>query len=208
MKIITLIILSLAFVVEVFSEEPTWPPIGRLGVQLGTVVEIKGKIIDGNSLNYKDSQNNYFIEIHEINNSTTTNNLLMKFRTMFPDYPSDYFSLYKIKTGREPTLGISWEVGKMGTPIEKTSREPTITELQVGYVGRPIHFLAWEIGKFDGIPKNLPEGTPLWADANFGFRTSLVLLDDLTKTNSNQALQPIVKTPVESGKQQGTAAEL
>ena len=206
MKLAFSIILSFIFVAHSFSKNTDeWSPIGKLGVQLGTVVEVKGKIVDGNSLNCKSSQCLYLIEVSEVNNSVITNKLYMEFRhapgTTIIDYPSDHFALYKRKTGKEPPK-FKWS-GTIPT-IENMN----IEALQTEYVGSSVHFLAWESGMFDGIPNNLPEGTPLWSDGSFGFRSWLVLLDDLTKKNSNQKLQPTVKTPVELGDVQGTAAEL
>jgi hypothetical protein len=35
---------------------------------------------------------------------------------------------------------------------------------------------AYETGRFDGIPKNMPRDLMLWQDRGFAFRTSLVVV--------------------------------
>ena len=48
--------------------------------------------------------------------------------------------------------------------------------LEAGYVGREVRLAAYETGRFDGIPANLPSDVGSWQDRAFAFRTSLVVL--------------------------------
>ena len=171
-----------------------WPPIGKLGVPLGTLVEIKGEIVDGNSYARKAWTSSYLIEVSHINDAVLDKKRLLRFALApYPKlpYPNESLALYELKKGHKAK---GWVDSK------------EIAELQKGYVGKQIHLRVWEKGMFSGIPQNMPADSMLWQDHGFGFSTWLVLLEDLSTTRSNHQKKPIAKSFVELVKEQNTHA--
>lgn len=143
------------------------PVIGSIGQPLGKVVEIEVTIIDGDELRSKEYQGRYLLRVDRVTGKKLANPPIMKFHEEFLSkvkLPSDSFELYEQRTGRK---------------AESLSGEET-RELQKGFINSTRKFLAYESGGFRGIPANLPNDYPIWADVRFSFYTYLVLVQDIT----------------------------
>lgn len=46
------------------------------------------------------------------------------------------------------------------------------------FLGKKVRLVVYEVGSFHGIPHQLPEGVPVWADLGFHFSTSLTVLKE------------------------------
>jgi len=142
------------------------PVIGRLSVPLGQVAEIEATVIAGRSLGAKQWASQYLLSVARVNGRTLPTPAIMEFDVpgfLSLDLPSDPFELAELKTGERP----------------RRLDNGQITELEAGYVGKVAHLYAYEIGSFNGIPDNLPPGTPPWAGVGFGFTSSLCVLGEI-----------------------------
>ncbi len=70
-------------------------------------------------------------------------------------------SLYEVFRGKKPA-----------------NIDPKVTEqLRRQYVGSKVSLLAYETGGFGGIPNGLPKDFLQWSDVGFGYRSTLVVMD-------------------------------
>jgi hypothetical protein len=139
------------------------PVIGKLGVPLGTVVEIRATVVAGSETRMKQYQSAYLLRVSEVGRRPLPQPQLMEFSVpgfVNANLANDDFDLYELKNG------------------EKTGRldSAQIEELQKGYVGKAVRLAVYETGGYSGIPANLPSDVPVWQDRGFGFSTSLVVL--------------------------------
>jgi len=142
--------------------------IGKLGCQLGNVVEIEGIIVAGSELKRKDLQSEYLIRVDKVDGKLLSSAPTMRFHVRSfhgVSLASDAFSLYKLKKGKK--------AGQLS--------DNDIRELEKGYVGKQVRLLVWEQGCFGGIPSNMPPGAIYWQDHGFSFQTQLLILKDLTQ---------------------------
>lgn len=175
MKIASLTaVVMLAFSSVAFSQEaPTRPikigelnrrpVVGKLGLPLGTATEIEAQIISGRELRRKAYRSSYLLKVTHVGGKELDNRPLLTFSV--PAFVSvrlanHTFGLHELKTGKKAgTLN--------STQIEK---------LEKGYVGKTVRLLVYEVGRFHGIPSNLPNDFPVWQDSGFHFSTSLTVL--------------------------------
>jgi hypothetical protein len=139
------------------------PVVGALGIELGTVSEIRAIVIAGNQLRTKQYQGSYLLRVTDVDGRALTKPRLMEFS--IPSFTrvklaSDAFGLYELKTGI-----------KAG-PLDSKQ----IAEIEKGYVGKEMRLVVYETGRYSGIPANLPKDVPVWQDHAFEFSTSLVVL--------------------------------
>lgn len=137
--------------------------VGKLGVPLGTVVEILAVIVAGRETRLKQYQGDYLLRVSDVDGQPLPQFQLMEFSV--PGFVSvklanDDFDLYELKTG---------------TKASKLN-SAQIEELQKGYVGKQVRLAVYETGGYSGMPENLPSDVPTWQDHGFGFSTSLVVL--------------------------------
>lgn len=145
--------------------------IGDLGVPLGTFVQIKAEIIDGDSFGTKGYSGEFLLKILSVNDKAMSRQLMMSF------YPSvsahklpvanDHFSLYKLKYGKEAS---------------QLTRSQ-IEELKKDYVGKEFEFLAYETGRFSGTPNGLTDLSLLWQDTSFRFHSYISVLKEAEDRN-------------------------
>ena len=139
------------------------PPIGALGLPLGTVAEIRATVVPGSSLGDKGHQGVYLLRVTHVNGRELPDPPLIEFGV--PAYlrkglARTPFELYEMKYHREaPELD-----------DKQTAR------LEQGYVGKEFHLTAYETGRYSGIPQNMPRDIPLWQDRGFHFSTSLAVV--------------------------------
>ena len=139
------------------------PPIGALGIPLGTVVDIRAVVVAGESLRMKQYQGEYLLRVTHVDGRALAEPRLCEFGVpafLRKNLAHTPFELYEMKHGRRAR--------------ELDDKE--IARLERGYVGKEFKLTVYETGQFGGIPKNWPADVPLWADVGFGFSTSLVVL--------------------------------
>lgn len=142
------------------------PIIGDLGVPLGTCADIEAVVVSGRDLSTKQDADSYLLRVTRVNGKALPEPALMRFdKSPFSDIKVavDAFSLHEMKTGRKAA--------------RLTDQE--IAELEKDYVGSTMHLIAYESGRFSGIPHNLPQDTPPWQDRIFGLSNKLDILEQL-----------------------------
>ena len=138
------------------------PPVGRLGLPLGTVAEIRATVVAGRDLHDKGHQGQYLLRVTHVNGAALPGQRLMEFTVPFgrARLAPDEFELYELQHGERA----------------KSLDSDQVAALEAGYVGREVRLAAYETGRFDGIPANLPSDVGSWQDRAFAFRTSLMVL--------------------------------
>lgn len=139
------------------------PVVGALGVPLGTVTEIRARVVAGRELRAKAYEGAYLLRVMEVDGRPLAPPPVMEFhvpRFVSVKLASDHFALHELKTGSATGRLDSARIG----------------ELEKDYVGKEMRLVVYEVGEYSGIPGNLPADVPVWADRGFGFRTSLVVL--------------------------------
>lgn len=137
---------------------------GRLGKPLGTVVEIVGTVIDGQSLRDKVHQSSFLLRVEEVAGRRLLLSQLMDFRSSGRVLPRDDLELYEQKHGQR------------ANSLSQQDLEP----LKRDYVGQRVRVLGYETGEFSGIPWNWPKDLPSFQATGFGFGGYLVLLKKLS----------------------------
>jgi hypothetical protein len=137
--------------------------IGKLGLPLGTTVEIEAEVVSGRSLRLKEYFSLYLLRVTHVNGKELETAPLMRFSS--PSFASvelanHTFALYELKHGAKA----------------KSLASSQIEKLEKGYVGKKVRLIVYEVGGFHGIPNQLPNDVPVWADAAFHFETTLSVL--------------------------------
>ena len=140
------------------------PVIGLLGKPLGLVVQLDATIVDGESLREKRYSGRYLLRVEKLASVALAKPVVMEFSS-------------------DPELGMpshniplaEWKAGKGRRSLD--DRE--LARIRDGYVGTQVSLHVYETGAFRGVPRDLPPGTPLWADVGFSFQSSLVVLERL-----------------------------
>lgn len=140
--------------------------VGYLGMILGTSTEIDAEIVSGRSLDVKGYDQLYLLKVTHVAGKKLDVPPMMKFSVLGIkpiQLASQTRALYELKHGVQ---------------VDRLS-SLQIEELEKGYVGKKVRLSVYETGGFTGIPKQLPEDVPEWADTGFQFSTSLVVLNEL-----------------------------
>lgn len=137
--------------------------VGKLGLPLGTVVEIEVEVVSGRSLRRKGYDSLYLLKVTHVDGKEMTTPPLMQFTS--PGFAStklanNTFALYELKHG-----------------TKARNLDPAqIAEIEKGYLGKKVRLVVYEVGSFHGVPDQIPKGIPVGADFGFHFSTSLLLL--------------------------------
>jgi hypothetical protein len=135
--------------------------VGRLGLPLGTVTDVRSTVISGRELHEKGYQSSYLLRVTHVAARGLDEPVVMEFSTRGnSELANDVFDLYELKHG-EKARGLD------SKQIEK---------LEEGYVGKDLRLVVYETGGFSGIPADLPPEVGSWQDRSFHFSTSLVVL--------------------------------
>ena len=137
--------------------------VGKLGLPLGTVTDVRATVMAGRELNDKGHQSDYLLRVTHVAGRGLDEPVAMEFSTLqFVNLPlaENTFQLYEMKHGKKAR-------GLDSTQIRK---------LEEGYVGKNVRLVVYETGGFSGIPAGLPPDVPSWQDRGFGFSTSLVVV--------------------------------
>ena len=146
--------------------------VGQLGLPLGTVAEIEAEVVSGSSLRRKAYDGLYLLKVTHVDGKELSSPPLVRFSS--PEFASvelanDTFALYEMTHGKEANSLDSAQ----------------IAELEQGYVGKKARLVVYEVGSFRGIPGQLPEDVPVWADSGFHFATSLTVLKERDKASKS-----------------------
>jgi len=139
------------------------PVIGSLGIPLGTVAEIKAKIVTGREIGDKRHAGRYVLRVTEVDGKAREEGPMMDFEVpafVNAHIAADELALYKLKEGKD--------AGSLN--------KEEIADLEKGYVDRQVLLAVYESGEFGGIPRNLPKDVPVWQGRAFSFNTHLVVL--------------------------------
>lgn len=139
--------------------------VGKLGLPLGTAVEIEAEVVSGRSLRRKGYDSLYLLKVMNVDDRELNPPPLMRFSSpgfASVELSSHTFALYEMKQGRKA----------------KSLDSTQIAELEKGYVGKEVRLVVYEVGSFHGIPNQLPKDVPVWADFGFHFSTSLTVLNE------------------------------
>lgn len=148
--------------VEMLREQPV---IGDLGVPLGTITEIRGTIVAGRTLKTKLYSEEYLINVAEAGGHRLKEPRILSFG-VYANQPN----VQAVLPRTERQLGgDSWKSGEL----------VDLAKLEKEYLGKEFRLRGYEIGGFRGIPRNWPEGGPVYADVGFGFQTELVIISVL-----------------------------
>jgi len=139
--------------------------VGKLGLPLGTAVEIEAEVVSGQSLRMKGYDSLYLLKVTHVDGMELGKPPLMRF--FVPGFASvklanHTLALYELTHGTKA----------------KSLDSSQVAELEIGYVGKAVRLVVYEAGNFSGIPSGLPEDVPVWADFAFHFSTSLTLLNE------------------------------
>src|SRR4051794_2545155 len=134
--------------------------IGKLGVPLGTAVEIEAKVLSGKTLHSELVGGKYFLVVSKVGRKPLAEPPICLFELLpwaSVEIASDTSELYEMKRGKKAS--------------KLTGEERA--DLERDYVGRTYHLLVYEEGFFSGIPKGLPSEYQVWHSHNFNFDTKL-----------------------------------
>lgn len=139
--------------------------VGSLGLPLGTAVEIEAEVVSGRSMRRKGYDSLYLLKVLSVDGKELSTSPLMQFSSpgfAGVELANHTFALYELKHGTKA----------------KSLNSTQIAELEKGYVGKEVRLVVYEVGSFHGIPDQLPEDVPAWADFGFHFSTSLTVLNE------------------------------
>lgn len=144
----------------------------RLKIPFGTIAKLKVEIYDGDSLNMKGYESCYLLKVNSINGKVVRDTLLLKFIDETETFANDDNRLSALTYGKT----IDSLTGKQ------------FYEMKKKYVGKKFTVMAYETGKFTGIPekyfdyKPVVPGIPhVFANRGFFFEHSLVIVSNLIK---------------------------
>ena len=139
------------------------PPVGALGLPLGTVADLRATVVAGSSLRDKRHSYQYLLRVTHVNGRDLPDPPLIEFGVpahLRKGLARTPFELYEMKHAR---------------PARELD-DKQIARLEQGYVGKEFHLTAYETGGYSGIPHNMPDDVPLWQDHGFHFSTSLIVV--------------------------------
>ena len=137
----------------------------KLNIPFGTIVKLEVEIYDGDRLQMKQYQDTYLFKINSVNGKQQIDTLLMTFEDETEEFANDNFKLYKLIYGKK-AKSISGE---------------QINKMKKNYVGKKLTLMAYETGRFTGMPKDYFKYRPITAGTGFYFQNYLVVVSNLTK---------------------------
>lgn len=137
----------------------------KLNIPFGTIAKLDVEIYDGDSLLRKGYGGIYLMKINSVNDKQLIDTLLMAFEDETEELANDNFELYKLIYGKKANSISNIQIDKM----KKT------------YVGKKLTLMAYETGRFAGMPDNYFEYRPLRAGSGFHFENYLIIVSKLAK---------------------------
>lgn len=140
----------------------------ELGHPFGTMLRLKVEVIDGREYSYKGSRSSYLMRVLEVNGEPMEEIHLFEFDNYYaPEFAMDAFELYeniyRTETGS----------------IDSKQR----TEMNKQYVGKKYTILAYETGRYAGLPRDYGKYaiTP-GGEYQYHFKSYLMVVKDLTQS--------------------------
>jgi hypothetical protein len=151
--------------------------VGRLGVPLGTAVEIKAEVVSGDTTRRKVLRGVYLLKVTHVDGKELASPPLMQYTVPFggieiPNCPRNSFF-----------------EGPRDAEAERIE-SARIAKLERSYVGKVVRLVAYERGCFDGIPERLPDDVPLWQGSGFAFGPSLAVLAERGSKSGKRSNEP------------------
>jgi len=137
----------------------------KLNIPFGTIAKLDVEIYDGDNLHRKGDQGTYLVKINSVNDKQQIDTLLMTFEDETEQLASENFALYKLVYGKKANSISNMQIDKM----------------KKNYVGKKLTLMAYETGRFTGIPKDYFKYRPEVADKGFHFENYLVIVSILAK---------------------------
>ena len=137
----------------------------KLTIPFGTIAKLEVEIYDGDSLQIKAYQGTYLLKINSVDGKQQIDTLLMTFEDETDGLANNNFRLFKLIYGRK-TNSIS---GKQ------------IDQMKKNYVGKKLTLMAYESGRFIGMPKDYFKYRPIVAGREFHFENYLVIVSGSTR---------------------------
>ena len=131
-----------------------------LGIPFGTIAKLEAEVVDGDGLRIKAFEGVYLLKINTVNGRVMHDTLVLPFTDETGSLASDNFELYQYVTGKTAT-------SLPGADIEKMKKN---------YIGKKLVLMAYETGKFTGLPKDYSKYRPIKADRTFHFEHYLVVV--------------------------------
>lgn len=132
----------------------------KLNVPFGTLVKMQVEIVDGSTTMSKEYQGHFLFRIISVDNNMLSIPVVIEFNDETGIFPNDLFQLYQFIFNKEPE-SIDSEEGK---------------EMKKQYVGKVVDIVAYESGKFIGVPDNYFKYQPAKQAVGFHFRNYLVVV--------------------------------
>lgn len=144
----------------------------KLNIPFGKIAKLKVEIYDGDSLKLLDYRNCYLLKVNSVNGKVVSDTLLLKFIDENKTLANDDDDLSTLSYGKS---------------IDSLT-DKQFYEMKKKYVGKKYTIMAYEIGKFTGVPdkyfdyKPIVPGIPyIFSNRGFFFEHSLVIVSNLTK---------------------------
>jgi hypothetical protein len=137
---------------------------GRLGLPLGTVVEVEATIVDGSTITRRpDLRWEFVLSVEKVNGKLLAVPTVFNFRVpgMSGGIVSRHDDLPEINGRRS---------------YQKKPTEDELEEMKRRYVGTRYKLALFEIGEVGTHPRILPDDCPTWSDWRDYFQTYVVVL--------------------------------
>lgn len=165
------LIVILAGCSNLFGQEPDSIPaltidpqssIGALGLQPGTIVHVRGSIVDGDETGYRAHMGSYLLRVEKIEGQPVKDEIVLSFEDRTGTVPNTDFKLNELVHGK--TTGVI------------THEE--LQALKKQFVGKTLDLVLYETGHFIGFPQGYFDYQPLQSGTGFHFENYLVIISN------------------------------
>ena len=136
----------------------------KLGKPLGTIFNLKVKILDGDDMNMKRYSGVYLMQILEVESVQLNDTILMTFEDRTDEFPEGWIGLRKHLKG------------DVNIPVEPEEE----LEFKKGYIGKTFDIVAYESGSYKGAPENYFDYQPIASMHGFVFINYLIVISSPT----------------------------
>ena len=144
--------------------------IGKLGLPLGTCVDVQATVEAAKKPTSKQNSGKYFLKITHVSGKKLAIPLFERFyihhfASETVQLADSEMSLYKLKKGQPEGWVDSDEIKK----------------LEDDYLSKVVYLTVYENGGFRGVPKNLPKSVRVWPGVGYGFSSEVCVIDQKEK---------------------------
>ncbi|MDP2388626.1 MAG: hypothetical protein Q8M29_19800 [Bacteroidota bacterium] len=141
----------------------------KLSHPFGTVLKMKVEVVDGDTRGSKGYNSSFYFKIKSVEGKSIGGNVIMDFQNSFNiNLPRNEEELYEYIYNKK----------------QESSNRTELDSLKKEYVGSTFEIIAYETGRFSGIPngpKEYDKCWEAWQDQGFHFENYLLILCDLNK---------------------------